>query len=272
MAVHDVTFSTAEVDQIASLSKAKDGFGHASSFVDTFQVLRNYRDQLQTLRRKKNFTKLALLYRDFLLHDSAVRFEVTRRYDAENVQVCVQATKPIAEGDTIPCLKAVIARVPNDKVRELDQAGKDFSLAKTFANVCLLLGPLRFVNHDCKPNCRLEGDYERGLLRATAVEAIQEGEELTLSYGREYFSAGNQPCLCQTCCPVKPNQEEVSGTETTIKVETPSPSSWLAPCAPQANLASTKHQEPVKTPSDVDDCLEHVDFSPFLRSQESDEP
>jgi uncharacterized protein len=57
----------------------------------------------------------------------------------------------------------------------------------------------RYINHSCKPNCYVEMDGRR--LFIYAKKKIDEGEELTYNYGREYFEDLIKPsgCRCEAC-------------------------------------------------------------------------
>jgi uncharacterized protein len=56
----------------------------------------------------------------------------------------------------------------------------------------------RYINHSCDPNVEAEVDGDR--IRIHAARDIQEGEELTIDYGDEYFDEFIRPhgCLCGT--------------------------------------------------------------------------
>lgn len=57
----------------------------------------------------------------------------------------------------------------------------------------------RYVNHSCRPNVEAYQYAERIFYRAKWT--IQPGSEITVSYGRDYFSTFIKPigCKCDTC-------------------------------------------------------------------------
>lgn len=57
----------------------------------------------------------------------------------------------------------------------------------------------RYVNHSCRPNCESYQYARRIFYRAKWT--IHPGQELTVSYGRDYFHAfiKEHGCRCQTC-------------------------------------------------------------------------
>ena len=68
----------------------------------------------------------------------------------------------------------------------------------------------RFVNHSCEPNC--EAEIEGGHVHFYALRTIEEGEELTIDYGEEYFDEFIRPtgCKCIRCTGL-PKLAEVEG-------------------------------------------------------------
>ena len=61
-----------------------------------------------------------------------------------------------------------------------------------------MVGTTAFVNHDCKPNCKFI--LEKGnAVSIKALRKIEAGEEVTISYGEDYFQKGNAECECRTC-------------------------------------------------------------------------
>ena len=61
----------------------------------------------------------------------------------------------------------------------------------------LLLGPIRFVNSDCSPNCDYDFSSDAGLVQLRVKRRINPGEELFVKYGPEFFEINS--CLCRTC-------------------------------------------------------------------------
>lgn len=56
-----------------------------------------------------------------------------------------------------------------------------------------------YINHACKPNC--ETKIYKGRVFVMAIKRIQEGEELTYDYGKEYVDEYIRPhgCRCASC-------------------------------------------------------------------------
>jgi len=54
---------------------------------------------------------------------------------------------------------------------------------------------IKYINHDCDPNCYVDDGDERSL-KLVSLRPINEGEELTIDYGYDEIYDG---CNCYTC-------------------------------------------------------------------------
>jgi SET domain len=111
----------------------------------------------------------------------------------------------------------------------------------------LILGPFRFANHDCAPNCQVSvqnftllhvselpdqiahipGTYAFCLL---ALREIEVGEPLTVRYTRDGYYDLTSGCRCKTCHPESPP---------IIKRKTPAP-------ATDTGIRKRKHRAGIK--------------------------
>ena len=59
----------------------------------------------------------------------------------------------------------------------------------------------RYINHSCKPNAEAEIDEDDNAVYIRAVKKINEGEEITYDYGKEYWKDYIKPkgCRCLYC-------------------------------------------------------------------------
>jgi hypothetical protein len=62
----------------------------------------------------------------------------------------------------------------------------------------LMLGPARFVNHDCDANAQLLNEGRDGI-QIVVTRPIDVGDEIAVFYGSDYFGCYNKRCLCRTC-------------------------------------------------------------------------
>lgn len=137
------------------------------------------------------------LYLRPLLPQSEVQIDTTSLYRLATMskELCVVARKPLKVDMLIHHLSGNLS--PFDP----EHHPPDFFsvLRNSQGREYVLLGPARFVNHDCDPNVQMEyrgGDHT---IAFRVIKAILPGEEILGYYGRHYFGTDNVDCLCQTC-------------------------------------------------------------------------
>ncbi|KAJ3064311.1 hypothetical protein HDU98_012265 [Podochytrium sp. JEL0797] len=139
--------------------------------------------------------------RYFSMYLPSAGFEIARtvRYkDSGKVEACIIATKKWRPGDEIRHCTGYIAELTEQDEDHL--ANRDFSVMYSTRKgcMCLFLGPARFVNHDCQPNCKFIPTGANSIC-FKVVRDIEVGQEITTFYGGDYFGEGNKECLCATC-------------------------------------------------------------------------
>lgn len=174
------------------------------------------------LSRQNLFMHYCLLYLKIYQTSCTFEINVTDRYpsrtsidedEAENaenepnddkpevkahLEGCVIAKQAITKGEHIAFLEGWLAGLDDD-VDQTFKGETDFSIIHTSrnGNANLLLGPARFVNHDCNPNCSFTRKGQKISLRA--IKNIHIGQELTVTYAKNYFGYRNRECRCVTC-------------------------------------------------------------------------
>ncbi|KAJ1972047.1 histone lysine methyltransferase Set9 [Dimargaris xerosporica] len=113
---------------------------------------------------------------------------------------CILATKSWQVGDTIVSCSGAIAWLSERAMNEFETANADFSVMWWSRRQMygLFLGPARFVNHDCYPNCTFL-PMPGHIVSFKVIRPIRPGEEITTSYGDDYFGNGNCDCRCASC-------------------------------------------------------------------------
>ncbi|KAJ3020822.1 UNVERIFIED_CONTAM: hypothetical protein HDU68_009952 [Siphonaria sp. JEL0065] len=139
--------------------------------------------------------------RYFAMYLPSAGFEIartTRYQDSGKVEACIISTKKWRAGDEIRHCTGYIAELTEQDEDHL--ANRDFSVMYSTRKgcMCLFLGPARFVNHDCQPNCKFIPTGANSIC-FKVLKDIQIGEEITTFYGGDYFGEGNRECLCVTC-------------------------------------------------------------------------
>jgi len=61
------------------------------------------------------------------------------------------------------------------------------------------LDPAAYINHDCESNTVFSSIGEPSYVQIKSVKEILPGEEITVFYGRDYFSINNAKYECMTC-------------------------------------------------------------------------
>lgn len=154
---------------------------------------------LHTADEQEHFERHMRKYVNIYLPDCPFEVCTTYRYTIVNAEACVIARKPIKAGDTIRYLTGIQVELTEEEEKGLSSR-TDFSivLSSRRKRPSLFLGPARFANHDCDSNARLTTTGAHGL-SIVARRSIALGEEITVTYGEDYFGENNCECLCGTC-------------------------------------------------------------------------
>ncbi|KAH8915554.1 hypothetical protein BT69DRAFT_1341122 [Atractiella rhizophila] len=115
------------------------------------------------------------------------------------------ATKEWRQGDTIPLIGA-LAPVSEDQAKEFISEHCSSIMQDGKKNNHILLGPARFVNHDCHPNASLmyrevAGESSAKTQAVLVTRTIAKGMEILVRYSKDYFVGedGKKTCKCDTC-------------------------------------------------------------------------
>lgn len=161
-----------------------------------YEVLRS-RGNLD-IATSKSFKIQLKAYLHTYRSDCPFKLGETTRY-GDSTQACINAVKRIKKRSRITHLTGTLFPLTQKETEMLESKGADFSLvlSQYTRKPSLFLGPGRLVNHDCNPNARLE--WACGSVGFLALRDILPGEEITISYGDDYFDEQNLDCLCATC-------------------------------------------------------------------------
>ncbi|KAF9301007.1 Histone-lysine N-methyltransferase set9 [Mortierella antarctica] len=149
----------------------------------------------------KELLEHARRYLNVYLPSAGFEISQTDRYSAltNKSEACVIATRVFEAGHELRFCAGSIANLTIQEERDLEKKTSDFSVIRTSRRgTCLFLGPARFVNHDCDPNCNFM-PVGADVICFKALKSIDINEEITTYYGDNYFGVGNQECLCATC-------------------------------------------------------------------------
>lgn len=163
--------------------------------------IRHYLSRISRDENTKNdFFKHARRYLSMYLPDAGFEVSSTNRYNPSRLEACVIARKGFQRGDTIKYLTGAMVKMTPEDEEEFCGAKSDFSIiySSRVGGMSLLLGPARFVNHDCEPNAKFI-TTNKDHIQLLVQKDIGVGEEITVSYAEDYFGENNCECLCRSC-------------------------------------------------------------------------
>ncbi len=186
--------------------------------------LRKFYNNLKTDREKEDFRRHMRKYINIWLPDCPFEVSTTNRYTIVTHEAAATARRLIKKGDAVKYLCGNLVSMTPEEEQDLDLTRRDFSIVMSSRKKTpsLFLGPARFANHDCNANARLVTRGSEGM-QVVAVRDIQVAEEITVTYGDNYFGEDNCECLCSTCeregrsgWPAHANSVQSSGTCTPL--------------------------------------------------------
>lgn len=162
--------------------------------------LRKFFGSLKSEKQQDDFVRHLRRYINIYLPDCPFEVSSTNRYTLVTHEAAVTARRRIKKGETIKYLCGIQITMTKDEEEEINSRKRDFSIVLSSRNrsAMLFLGPARFANHDCASNARLMTTGATGM-EVIAARDIEVGEEITVSYGTQYFGEDNCECLCKSC-------------------------------------------------------------------------
>ncbi|KAF4456041.1 Histone-lysine N-methyltransferase SET9 [Fusarium austroafricanum] len=162
--------------------------------------LKRFHNGLKTDKEKEDFRKHLRRYVQIYLPDCPWEVSSTNRYTIVTHEAAVTARRPIRRNEAIKYLSGVQVIITPEEEKAISSQKKDFSIVVSSRSKCtsLFMGPARFANHDCDANAKLMRTSHAGI-EIIATRPIAAGEEITVTYGDNYFGENNCECLCKTC-------------------------------------------------------------------------
>ncbi|KAG5927804.1 hypothetical protein E4U42_001773 [Claviceps africana] len=162
--------------------------------------LKRFLDSLKTAREKDDFRRHLRRYVQIYMPDCPWEVSSTNRYTIVSHEASITARRYIKRNESIKYLSGIQVVITPEEERDISVRKKDFSIvvSSRCKSTSLFMGPARFANHDCDANARLMTTGHAGI-EIVAVRPIEVGEEITVTYGDNYFGDDNCECLCKTC-------------------------------------------------------------------------
>lgn len=162
--------------------------------------LRRFSASLKTDKEKEDFRRHLRRYINIYLPDCPWEVNSTNRYTVVTHEASITARRPIRKNETIKYLSGIQVNITPEEEDLISVRKKDFSIvvSSRSKSTSLFMGPARFANHDCDANAALMTTSHAGI-EIVAVRNIAVGEEITVTYGENYFGDDNCECLCKSC-------------------------------------------------------------------------
>lgn len=162
--------------------------------------LQRFLNGLRTDKEKDDFRKHLRRYLQIYMPDCPWEVSTTNRYTIVTHEASITARRYIKRNESIKYLSGIQVVITAEEEKEIAVRKKDFSIvvSSRSKSTSLFMGPARFANHDCNANAALMTTSHAGI-EIVAIRPIEAGEEITVTYGENYFGEDNCECLCATC-------------------------------------------------------------------------
>ncbi|TQV92444.1 hypothetical protein V2A60_007135 [Cordyceps javanica] len=162
--------------------------------------LRRFSAALKTDKERDDFRRHLRRYINIYLPDCPWEVNSTNRYTIVTHEASITARRPIRRNESIKYLSGMKVTITPEEEDLISNRKKDFSIvvSSRSKSTSLFMGPARFANHDCNANAALM-TTSHAAIEIVAVRNIAVGEEITVTYGDNYFGQDNCECLCKTC-------------------------------------------------------------------------
>ncbi|KAK2608822.1 histone lysine methyltransferase Set9 [Conoideocrella luteorostrata] len=162
--------------------------------------LRRFINGLKADKERDDFMRHLRRYVQIYLPDCPWEVSSTNRYTIVSHEASITARRYIKRNESIKYLSGIQVVITPEEEEEIAVRKKDFSVvvSSRSKSTSLFMGPARFANHDCEANAKLMTTSHAGI-EIVAIRPIESGEEITVTYGENYFGDDNCECLCRTC-------------------------------------------------------------------------
>ena len=116
-----------------------------------------YLEMMQCVYTNDAIRKLFGWYLNLYRKDCYFDIASTSKYYPNSRECCIVSRMEISAGTMISNLRGLLCPIDEELICKLTEESKDFSIMYSQSNHCegVFIGPARFVNHSCKPNCEV---------------------------------------------------------------------------------------------------------------------
>lgn len=181
--------------------------------------LRKFCASLRTPKEKEDFKSHVRRYMSIYLPNCPFEVNATNRYTIVSYEASVTARQYIKRNEPIKYLAGIQVVITPEEEAQMALRKKDFSLvvSSRTKSTSIFMGPARLCNHDCDANARLVTRGHAGI-EIIACRDIEVGDEITVTYGENYFGEDNCECLCRTCEATFANGWKAEGSDIALTV------------------------------------------------------
>ncbi|KAH8763549.1 hypothetical protein F5883DRAFT_645955 [Diaporthe sp. PMI_573] len=182
---------TAIIDEFRDDKDAKQALRKLLALKQFGQFLAELNDGGQ----RQAFESLLEAYLKTHFPNNAFRIANTKKYLLAD-KACIIAARYIKPGETIENLGGWRVPLSDEELQDLVKEQKDFSVidGTRYCRTSLLAGPVYLINHSCNHNAEMQVMGGRFEVKVVTRRHIFKGEEITVSYGSDYFGNKNQDC------------------------------------------------------------------------------
>ena len=147
---------------------------------------------------RKDFDALAQQYIEIWDESCGAEVTSTNRYDITTQESTVVALRNLDRHQVVSKFQGTLVRLVRYRIHEFDGYMSTIRSSRRGVEY-LLLGPARFINHDCDPNAKIDIIPGSLVVQVRMIKGLAAGQAITVSYSSDFFGTDNMGCACASC-------------------------------------------------------------------------